>query len=479
MTKAKRVFISHATADAQFAHRLADDLRRFGVQVWIAPESIRPGESWVDAIERGLGESSHTVVVLTPNALKSRWVKKETGVAIAQERKGRIQVIPLDVEPCAVPLLLSSYQMLSFRHDYDAGLSQLAAILGLRVTPPEPLRPPRHAPPHGTVPEAVRPSVKKKPAGRGGLPIWSWVAIGGLVLLAVVGGVLLVGRGEPTPAPIVVGATTPAATVAPTATPVPMIDTSTPKPPPPTPTPMRTPTPAPEATKGPAAPAVTDIMVEIPAGPFIMGNDTGAEDEAPAHEVDLPAFEIDKFEVINADFAQFVEATGYQTDAEKAVLSRTWRDTTEGKDNHPVVYISWNDAVAYCQWLGKRLPNEAEWEKAARGEEGFIYPWGNEWDPAKANVKESGLRGTVAVGSFAEGVSPYGVFDMAGNVWEWTADWYEAYPGSSFQSPYFGEKYRVLRGGGWFESADFVRTTTRNATSDTAANDDLGFRCVR
>ena len=127
------VFISHATQDAQFAHRLADDLQRLGVQVWIAPESIRPGEDWVDAIERGLRESSHMVVVLTPAALESKWVENETDVAIARERKGRIQVIPLDVKPCEVPLLLSSYQMVSFRRDYDAGLSQLTDILDVGV----------------------------------------------------------------------------------------------------------------------------------------------------------------------------------------------------------------------------------------------------------------------------------------------------------------------------------------------------------
>ena len=125
LTKTKQVFISHATEDAQFAHRLADDLQRLGVQVWISPGSIRPGESWVSAIERGLKESSHVVVVLTPAALESEWVKKETDVAIDQERKGRIQVIPLYVEPCEVPLLLSSYQRVSFHGDYDAGLSQL------------------------------------------------------------------------------------------------------------------------------------------------------------------------------------------------------------------------------------------------------------------------------------------------------------------------------------------------------------------
>jgi len=220
-------------------------------------------------------------------------------------------------------------------------------------------------------------------------------------------------------------------------------------------------------------------MVEIPAGPFIMGNNNGRQDEAPAHEVDVPAFEIDKFEVTNADFAQFVEATDYQTDAEKTGLSRTWRDAAEGKDNHPVVYASWNDATAYCKWVGKRLPTEAEWEKAARGSDERLYPWGIEYDPNKVNGQDSGIRGTTAVGSFADGASPYGVLDMAGNVWEWTADWYEAYPGSSYQSPYYGEQFRVVRGGGWFETADFLRTTTRNATSDTAANDDLGFRCAR
>jgi formylglycine-generating enzyme required for sulfatase activity len=219
-------------------------------------------------------------------------------------------------------------------------------------------------------------------------------------------------------------------------------------------------------------------MIEIPAGPFTMGSDTGESDEAPAHEVDLSAFEIDRFEVTNADFAQFVEATGYQTDAEKAGSSKNWRDDAEGKDNHPVVRVSWNDAVAYCEWLGKRLPTEAEWEKAARGTEGWMYPWGDEWDPSKANVKDTGLRGTAAVGSFGAGASPYGVEDMAGNVWEWTADWYEPYPGSTYDSEYFGQKFRVVRGGGWFEMEDAVRTTNRDLTSDTAANDDVGFRCA-
>jgi formylglycine-generating enzyme required for sulfatase activity len=221
-------------------------------------------------------------------------------------------------------------------------------------------------------------------------------------------------------------------------------------------------------------------MVYVPAGGFLMGggesNALADDDEKPRHSVYLDAFWIDRAEVTNAAFARFVQETGYQTEVEKAGESG-WRAYAEGKDNHPVVKVTWNDAGAYCRWAGKRLPTEAEWEKAARGEEGFIYPWGNEWDPARANAKESGFRGTVAVGSFPEGASPYGVFDMAGNVWEWTADWYQPYPGSTYQSEYFGEKFKVTRGGGWFEDADTVTTFNRNATDLSAANNDLGFRC--
>ena len=292
-----------------------------------------------------------------------------------------------------------------------------------------------------------------------------------------------------------------------------ILPTSTPKPPPPTPTytpvptPMPTPTPSTaeaatmtpvelpatptspteEATMTPvelpatptqASPAEVEApMMAIPAGEFTMGSDV--EDERPAHVVFVGAFEIDMFEVTNEGFARFVEETDYVTDAEKEGDSMPWRVYSEGKPKHPVVKVSWNDAKAYCEWVGKRLPTEAEWEKAARGTDARIYPWGNEWDVAKANTKEAGYRGTIIVGSLPDGASPYGVMDMAGNVAEWTADWFKAYPGSDYQSPYFGEKYRVIRGGGWFSDEELVRTTERSASSVTLANDDVGFRCAR
>lgn len=286
---------------------------------------------------------------------------------------------------------------------------------------------------------------------------------------------------QATPTPVIIGAPQ----VKPTNTPVPAPPTPTLRPP--TPTPVPQPTVAAteaEATVVPsptlALPESTE-MVTIPAGSFIMGYDGGLDDEKPPHEVDLPEYQIDIFEVINAQFAAFVEATGFQTEAEQAGSGRIWRDEWgEGEDNHPVVRVSWNDAIAYCEWAGKRLPTEAEWEKAARGTEGFIYPWGNDYEPGKANGRDSGLRSTVAVGSYGDGVSVYGLFDMAGNVREWTADaGYFPYPANTISSPYYGDQLRVLRGGGWFDDPADLRTTRRNPTSPTAANWDIGFRCAR
>jgi formylglycine-generating enzyme required for sulfatase activity len=239
-----------------------------------------------------------------------------------------------------------------------------------------------------------------------------------------------------------------------------------------------TPEPAEEPTLPP--PPVTEIMVEIPAGPFTLGSDEGDPEDGPAQEMDLPAFEIDRFEVTNADFDAFAKSTGYLTYAEQQGLGN-WRSEWDmGEDNHPVAMVTWDDAAAYCEWLGKRLPTEVEWEKAARGEDGRRFPWGNDWDSSKANVKEAGLRGTVAVGSFGAGASPNGIDDVTGNVWEWTADWYQAYPGNTVDDPYYGEQFRVTRGGGWFDEEAQSTTFNRNAADPSkTANDDLGFRCAR
>jgi formylglycine-generating enzyme required for sulfatase activity len=246
------------------------------------------------------------------------------------------------------------------------------------------------------------------------------------------------------------------------------------------------PTQAPTATAVPAQAGVTPApqsainteMVDIPAGAFTMGSDDGAPNARPAHKVDVAAFKIDKFLVTNADFKKFADSSGYQTDSEKS-KEDNWKNYAEGKDQHPIVKVSWNDATAFCKWAGKRLPTEAEWEKAARGTDGRAYPWGNDYDPKKANVKETGLRTTTAVGSFGSGASAFGVLDMAGNVWEWTSEVAAAYPGGPQSDKLYGPNNRIVRGGGWFDVKEQVASFARNSNVVTAANDDLGFRCAK
>lgn len=158
-------------------------------------------------------------------------------------------------------------------------------------------------------------------------------------------------------------------------------------------------------------------LVFVPAGEFLMGSDSGLANERPRHKVILGDYWIDKFPVTNVQFAQFVQATGYKAQGNWQIAF------TSGKEQHPVVFVTWDDACAYGQWCGKRLPTEAEWEKAARGTDGREYPWSNQWDGNKCNA--SGREAT-PVGAYPEGVSPYGCHDMVGNVWEWCQDWYDS-----------------------------------------------------
>lgn len=227
------------------------------------------------------------------------------------------------------------------------------------------------------------------------------------------------------------------------------------------------------------APGVTMAFVLVPEGPFKMGSDKN-DSERPVHEVTLDANYIGKYPVTKAQFGAFVAATKYRCD-DKAIAD------LRSKADHPVTHVSWDDAVAFCAWAGKatgfsiRLPTEAEWEKAARGTDGREYPWGNEKPDDSRCRYGKWTAGTTPVGSFSpRGDSPYGAVDMAGNVWEWCADWYDssfykASPSANPAGPRSGDK-RVARGGSWHYFASNVSAAHRISVSPDYRQSYFGFR---
>ncbi len=213
-----------------------------------------------------------------------------------------------------------------------------------------------------------------------------------------------------------------------------------------------------------------ETMVLIPAGSFLMGSEEGEADERPQHTVYLDAFYIDSAEVTCARYARFLAETGHPTHP-------LWNPEYDRPED-PVVGASWYDAAAFARWAGKRLPSEAEWEKAARGGvDGRQYPWGDAIDKARANYASFGI---IPVKSFEP--YGYGLYDMAGNVGEWCEDWYsDSYytmsPGKNPRGPQIGER-KVVRGGAWYNNEDGLRTSNRYKNAPDAGNFNTGFRCV-
>lgn len=267
--------------------------------------------------------------------------------------------------------------------------------------------------------------------------------------------------------------------------------------------------------------SLTHDMVLVPAGEFSMGAPAGSHalpDEQPERRVYVSAFLIDRYEVTNADYQRFVTHTGHPAPANSNQNVTLWEsgNPLPGIANHPVVNVSWLDAVAYCRWRGARLPTEAEWEKAARGTDRRIYPWGDEWDLHRANSasywagrridftssaewdefwlrgdgarisKEKGIKGevlTLPVGSFPAGVSAFGLFDMAGNASEWVQDWYNPnyYKDAPLSNPLGPERgaIKAMRGGSWLKPAVSLRTTDRDWGTMDSRPSGAGFRCAK
>jgi len=240
-------------------------------------------------------------------------------------------------------------------------------------------------------------------------------------------------------------------------------------------------------------------MIYIPAGEFTMGSDIYSF-EQPIQQISLDAYLIDKYLVTNRQFKQFVDETGYQTDAEKngsgeVWTGKRWRNdqgaiwkmpdgstSIEGKEDYPVSQISHNDAIAYCEWAGKELPTEAQWEMAARGPGGGIYPWGNsDPDDTIANYSDSFIEGTTPVTKYEKGQSYYGAFDMAGNLYQWCKDWYTPGAERKADNPTGLDQgtERVLKGGSYSESMDSLRSAYRISADPAASKAIYGFRCVK
>jgi eukaryotic-like serine/threonine-protein kinase len=247
----------------------------------------------------------------------------------------------------------------------------------------------------------------------------------------------------------------------------------------PSPLPSPTPEPTPEPTPVPTEIAVPVGMVLVPGGTFTMGGGD-QRDSQPAHDVTLSPFFMDQHEVTNARYVACVDDGACTPPLRRGSETRGAYFSEPAFAEYPVINVTWDQAQAFCRWEGKRLPTEAQWEYAAMGEDGRRYPWGNNFD---ANLVPVRANDTVQTGSFPENVSPFGLFDMAGNVVEWVADWYaEDYystsPGTDPTGPETGTR-KVMRGGSWGNpDAAIYATTRRFSRPPNGADVDIGFRCA-
>lgn len=258
-------------------------------------------------------------------------------------------------------------------------------------------------------------------------------------------------------------------------------------------TPTQTATTRPTVTPTPLVTQVNEtdgaVLVFVPAGDFLMGSDHNTDPyfwgaEGPQHTVYLDAFWIYRTEVTNAMYQQCVEVQACPRPAWNHSNTRSEYYKNPTYDDYPVIYVSWVHATSYCKWAEGRLPTEAEWEKAARGTDSRLFPWGDASPSSQqANFRDSGYRDAVGVGTYPGAVSIYGALDMAGNVWEWTFDWFQSayYDVSPYENPLGPAtgSSRVMRGGSWHNTADGVRTVVRASIKPNDAFNTLGFRCAQ
>ncbi len=486
---AKKIFLSYSRKDKTFAEKVAIDLEKLGYDVWWDLTDIDGGDRWAKEIQEGIMHSQILAIIVSPNSIASEWVEKEFVFASKQGLK----IVPLLYEHCELPIWLLNLQYIDLiGGNYNLNFQQVLEAFEKYG---------RRAGDAKVLPPKLGQRLSRVS------PYWYLLLI--IVLLILLVGVLL----NPLqfspftpPTPTATLTRTPTATL--TATKTPTVTSTASLTPSPTRKATQTPTaktaslsqtptlsPTPSETPTPDEPAALIVdssgaeMLLVDAGTFLMGSDTADSDERPAHMVKLEDFYMDKYEVTNAEYRACVDSLNCSLPKNTVFyISPAYR-------SHPVVFVSWDMAAEYCAWRDARLPTEAEWEKAARGADSYIYPWGNVFDGNALNFcdvectyswADRSYRDrytmTAPVGTYAKGVSVYGIYDMAGNVAEWVSDWYakDYYANARLLNPLGPDEgiYRVLRGGSWYNAKLDVRTFTRSHLRPDVAYNYTGFRCA-
>jgi formylglycine-generating enzyme required for sulfatase activity len=418
-----RIFLCHASDDKQRVRELSTRLREDGFEPWLDEKELLPGQDWELEVSAAVQASDVVVVCLSlASVAKVGFVQKELRLvldAAQYQPEGRVFVIPVRLEDCALPIRLRQWHYADLFT--TGGYERLRSALNARSEGREGAS--------MLIPTANYRAVTKQ---RAPTPLFVNAA---LVLLLLAAGVTYVISYRTRHHASIISEVSP--------TIVSQIPESEPP-----------------------------GMVRIPGGRFLMGRSGLSHPESsPAHEVALPTFYLDRIPVTNGRFRSFLK-----TSLSAARPSTSVRDLEH--DDWPATRISWDEADAYCLAQGKRLPTEAEWEFAARGTDGRLYPWGENFEPSAVNSRETGLGHPEPAGTRQHNVSPYGVMDMSGNVWQWCSDEYRPYPGghTEFAIP-VGAK--VIRGGSYQSDRQFVTSVTRNLDVPSARSPAIGFRCAK
>ena len=477
------IFISHSSKDKPIADGICANLEAAGLRCWIAPRDISAGEEWPKAITNAIAQSRVMVLVFSANSNASSDVGREIVLAASNN----LVIIPFkieNIEPEAGKkyYLAQTHWLEAMNPPTKAQIKLLVERVKAIVTPldtdaiVQPVQSPQPA-----IGQTSTPAPANKPGWFRRAYLWIGIPLL-LIILAISFWPMFQGM-----------------TVQPTATDTALVTVTATKAALPTVTTTKVILPKVTSTKT-ATPTIKPIpttqsrlldgmaMVFVPAGDFIMGSDSGNSDEQPVQKVNLKAFWIDQTEVTNAMYALCVKSTACKGLTE--ISSNLHKDYYSNPDyaDYPVLNVSWFDAYNYCRWTGGRLPSEAEWEKAARGGlEGKQYPWGD-GPPTCLNGALSGAQmddcrsdDTKRVASF--GANGYGLYDMAGNVYEWTNSLYEPYPylttdGREDRYANPDNSPRVARGGSWSHGGYYLYVTNRSSESPNVRWDALGFRCI-